>query len=333
MSNFTSAQLFNGGVSNWQVHLRAASELVLLLHGMSGIDNVDLQTLENQTTLPSQTPPGFPGMSSLLSPNKAALNFFTGAIIWFDILACVSTGCGPYLSHYHKRLLFLPDPLFFPAGGTNPTIELHTIMGCQNWAMVAIAEIESLRTWRQTAMDSGALDISRLAATAKKLQEGLEVKSAEIRRALDALCLEYSGPPPYHCPEMYNTYTTLIVTQIFACAALMHLQTAVSSDPSIINIQVALQGFMEAMSMIPDPRMFRGLVWPLCIAGCMASSTLDRNFFRDSAMGAVKDSRQFGNSRFVLEILDKSWAMQQERGRLIDCSTAIQELGTCVLLV
>jgi hypothetical protein len=268
-----------------------------------------------------------------MPPDKAALNFFTGAIIWFDILAGVSTGCRPFLSGYHDRLLSssaLPSPSEFEVNGT---IELHTVMGCQNWAMITIGEIERLRRWKEREIRAGTLDIRRVAEKANEIQSRLEPQNSKVLNELNVLRSEYSGPPPHHYPDAYNRHTTLIVTHVFASAALIHLQTVVSSASSILNTKRPLQSVIAAMAMISDPRMFRGLVWPLCVAGCMASSPLDQNSFRKWATGAIQDSRRFGNSSKALEILQKSWELQQEKGRLIDCATAIRELGTCVLLV
>lgn len=90
---------------------------------------------------------------------------------------------------------------------------------------------------------------------------------------------------------------------------------------------------MEVVNLIPDPRMFRGLVWPLCVAGCMASSPTHQQFFRNTVTEAVLDSPRFGNSGQALQILEESWEMQRERGQLVDCARIIQELGVCVLLV
>ena len=87
------------------------------------------------------------------------------------------------------------------------------------------------------------------------------------------------------------------------------------------------------MKMIPDYRVFRGLVWPLCVAGCMASTAEDQEFFRDKSKGAVGDAKSFGNSAKALEILEKSWELERKRGTLVDCSAVLKELGTCVLLV
>jgi hypothetical protein len=43
-------------------------------------------------------------------------------------------------------------------------------------------------------------------------------------------------------------------------------------------------------------------------------------------------ARTFGNSYKALNILQMAWKIQREEGRLVECATCIQRLGTCVLL-
>jgi hypothetical protein len=85
--------------------------------------------------------------------------------------------------------------------------------------------------------------------------------------------------------------------------------------------------------MLPDPRMVRALIWPLCVARCMASQLSDQQFFKGLAENRVKDAGAFGNSGEALMILESSWEFQREEGRPVDCGSTLRKLGKCVLLV
>jgi C6 transcription factor Pro1 len=261
------------------------------------------------------------------SPESFALKFFTGCIIWFDTLSCVSTGSRSHLAEFHDRLL-LDD-----ATGLGVNIQLHTIAGCHNWVMRMIAEIASLSARKNERTQFADAEIRQLYDTAHDIQRRLELRHKEILEELEALRHLYGGPPPHSSPETYNKHTVLVVTNIFASAAAIYLHSIARSEVASPLILQALHKTIDAMRMIPDPRMVRGLVWPLCIAGCMASSTPDQEFFRNAAAGAVHDSRRFGNSGKALEILEMSWRLQKKRGQPTDCASTIRELGTCVLLV
>lgn len=295
------------------MHLSAAADLVLTLHDMN---------------LQSHTPLDEYQLGPLIqSPEQSALKFFTGCVLWFDMLACVSTGNQAHLAEHHTRILLGPTPEL----GHN--VELHTICGARNWVMVLISEIASLAAhktdWRRVVDDND----QSFEASAREIEFRLLSQSRETREELDAMRQQYGGAPPHSLPEVYSKHSVLFVTNIFASAAIIYLHTVMKgSEVSPSLIQLALRESIESMRMVPDPRMFRVLVWPLCIAGCMASSKADQDFFRSVATGAVNDSRGFGNSGKGLEILERSWFLQNEQGKLVDCAATIKDLGTCVLL-
>ena len=259
-------------------------------------------------------------------PNIAAFDFFASAIIWFDIIACVSTGSSPHLAEHHCNLISQLQPSGSSEHDT--TFQLERIMGCQNWAMVIIGQIAVLANRHQENL----LDAKQLAIAAKDIHDRLEYHNSQTLTSLQNLQREYRGSPPHYLSLVYTHYTTLVVTRIFSCTAIIYLQTVINAHPTIDHIQEPLKEVMSAMSLIPDPRMVRGMVWPLCIAGCMASSPADQSFFREKAEDAVKDAGMMGNSGKAMEILEMSWRMQRSEGRLVDCATCLRKLGTCVLL-
>jgi C6 transcription factor Pro1 len=305
----TSFQLFNGGVSNWQVHLRAASDIVLSLYD-----------IPPQDKLPSRDRNSRRRSSS--SPESVGLKFFAGCIIWFDSLSCISTGRRPYLGDCHDRLLSSPLSLL------GADIDLQSIAGCYNWVMMIITEIATLIS------ESAASGVLPFIKRADSIRDRLEFEQAPLLKELEAMRATYQGWPPHSSPELYNKYTILAVTNVFASAARIYLRSAITSSPlSPPEIRPALELTIEAFRMIPDPRMVRAMVWALCVGGCMASSAEDQKFFADAASGAITEARSFGNSGMALEIMELSWKLQREREYLVDCASTIRELGTCVLLV
>lgn len=256
-------------------------------------------------------------------PNDPALSFFISAIIWFDILACISTRSRPHLADHHKQLL---------SSNGGDKIQLHKLMGCQNWVMVIIAEMAQLAAF-QNENGKGNSDNQHMSISAKQIQSRLKDRHARVQKEIRELREEYSGCPPHHLTDVYWQYEILVVTHIFACAAVIYLQTIVTAHPIAFHIDEPLQDTITALRMMPDPRMIRGMIWPLCVAGCMASSFVDQDFFRKTIESGITDSRTFGNSGKALAILEKSWDLQKREGQLIDCSTSIEKLGVCVLLV
>ncbi|KAJ8064253.1 hypothetical protein OCU04_006600 [Sclerotinia nivalis] len=334
MIQLISFELFHGGVGNWQVHLRAASELILILHEVSngGIPGPETLLTSSQCfNYPNAHSPESTTTGSTVSRDSAALDFFTGAIIWMDALSCVSTGSHPWLSEFHNRLLSAKKS---DSSKSDHKIQLTSIMGCENWVLIMISEIAWLGTWRKKHEEDETMNFKeQLIITEQNIRSRLESKNLETLEELTALRAIHRGSPPYYHTDLYNKHTTYVVTHIFACAALIYLQMVVTDNIIPEDIDILLHNTINAMRMIPNPQMFRGLVWPLSVAGCLASSKPDQEFFRETIRGAMMDSRSFGNLRSALEILEKSWELQGRGGRLVDCTRTIEVLGSCVLLI
>jgi hypothetical protein len=270
--------------------------LVLILHGISG-DGPD----HSPTSTGRHT----------CSGENTALNFLTGTIIWFDVLACVSTNSQPHLSNYYNRLL------------NDESLDLDAILGCQNWAIIAIGGITHLATKCQTASSDTARD------EIERIERCIEKNLSILRADIDAIRGKHSREPPNEFHVDYSKYIIAVITQIFGCAAIIYLHNLESSPicPSWLEELIA------AFRLLPDPRMIRGVLWPLCIGGSMATTREDQEFFRDLVNAAISDAKTFGNSSQALELLEKAWDMRSRGVEDVTCAKAIREFDRCVLLV
>jgi hypothetical protein len=62
------------------------------------------------------------------------------------------------------------------------------------------------------------------------------------------------------------------ITRVFAGAALVYLQVTISGAyPGIPEIQRGVARTMAALDKLEDKSLVRNLLWPVCIAGCMAT--------------------------------------------------------------
>jgi hypothetical protein len=112
-----------------------------MLHGISESNASDIQDVK-------QEPHTMPLPYTKMNPSEiAALNFITAAIIWFDVLACASKSTQPHLYNYYN-IISCVDRV------KTSKIELHEIMGCQNWAMMTISHIAEL----ESSNDRGTSD-------------------------------------------------------------------------------------------------------------------------------------------------------------------------------
>lgn len=130
-------KVFQGGVSDWQPHLNALASVV--------------RTMEPSDLL--TTSPSAGGVD-------AARRFLIMNTLWFDLLACASTGTAPRIPAYREWLA---------ADG----IDMASTIGCQNWVMSAIGDIATLDAQRTAPNVAVILEIKEL------LNQGIDSLDAE----------------------------------------------------------------------------------------------------------------------------------------------------------
>lgn len=315
------------------MHLRAASSLVLMAHGISESRTAELPDLYRvDSSSPSAS---FAARCEAILSNNPALHFFSGVIISQDILACISTGSRPYLWQFHRQLLCVHGRSgYHKDDHDDRRIKLHTIMGCENWALVGICEIACLSTWKVDQQEAGTLNGQELLDRAAQIHRYIEGNSTAVAKDLEKLRQQYPlGPPPRSSRDAYERYLVYIITSIYASAAQIHLSNILSPVSPFHPVQETMEMAMSGFRALPDPIMTRCLIWPLCVAGCMASSSEDQAFFRELCELAINDAKTFGNSQQALEVLEMSWAMRARGEIEVDCTSVVRQLGTCVLLV
>lgn len=143
-----------------------------------------------------------------------ASNFCTGALIWFDILSTATTGKKPTLYGSHRRLLKSRPPL----------VNLENLMGCENSVMVLIGEISILQAWKSEMQAKGTLSTWVLVEKAKWISDLLEREIERLEIILEANARTTAGT----WSAIGKANVVYVVTNIFACAAVVYLQTGKS---------------------------------------------------------------------------------------------------------
>lgn len=244
----------------------------------------------------------------------AALPFLVAVVIWFDLVSCASTGAAPRLPYAALML--------------DRKINLGKVMGCANWAMIVIGDLAALNAWKHHARQTRTLNVrelvSRGQAIETRLEEGLAMLESQGTAA-------QSGVPAYQAEPPVNR----IVSRIFASAARVQLHTILSGAfPHLPEVLAAVERTISALEMVQDFQDMRGLIWPLCITGCMADSS-QQPFFERLIKNVLGDSPQdFGNSTAVLEIMRKCWhGREVDDSQEWDWERAMTEMNICALLV
>lgn len=240
------------------------------------------------------------------SANQRAVIFLSAVLIWFDILACVSTGSAPVLQEYHPTFLT----------GIEPLIQLDGVMGCSSEVMMIIAQIAGLEAWKKESKAQGKLSNIKLVTRATSIETDLEAVASKLADVM-------SRSPSDSCE----------VTQLFASAALVYLHVVVSGFQfSLPEIRSTVAKSITMFQHLSNPKLLRSLVWPLCVTGCLATKEQE-GFFRDLVMGMSMEAYMFGSIRSALRIMENSWEKRDGLEEGWDWAACMNSLGHLMLIV
>ncbi|TLD27105.1 hypothetical protein PspLS_04330 [Pyricularia sp. CBS 133598] len=287
----------------------------------------------------------------LLSSDQAALQFFSAAAVYFDIVSSTALEQAPRLAGYHSSLLATPSehlsavsPLV-PAelvmshasprdlAEDLPPVDLGVVSGAANWVLVCVGETAGLDAWKKTEKKHARLDMIELVTRAgvieKKLRLGLEKMDAaasgrcqggqDVTGAAAARnkVPSYTPPPirpdcPAHGPPDEDTHD--LTTRIWAHAALAYLAVVVNGwQPASGTIRASVDAALSLLSALAASRPFclQTVGWPLATAGCLAARGQEPRF-RALVGGIGGGLEVFGAVREALGIMEGVWARRGE---------------------
>jgi hypothetical protein len=320
--------------NNCQAHLNAALALFTQLldspgpvesAGPSSSFNAVMSTLgPSSWVLPAQC-------VQVPSAEQAAFRFSCALLMLDDIIASTILQEKPRLYKYNRSLLGNID-------GTDPPINLEAAVGCQNWVLLQIGEIAVLDAWKQRCKRAGNLDVMELVRRARAIKDSLVTRLMRLEiepiiipkegsSLLDVLRADYSQ-------LQTSVNQTSLVTRVWAHAALIYLFVVVSGwQPASVDLRYHVGLIVELLTrQISPPALLRTMVWPFCVAGCLAEPAQEAHF-RDMVQ-ALQPSSVFGTARKALEIMENVWRNRDAGDAASrDLATCFRSQGDLVLLV
>lgn len=323
---------------NCQAHLNAALALFRQLLDSSG------------TVEPAGNRSKFSSVVSLLGPatrllpsqsvhipsaEQAAFRFSSALLLYDDIIASTVSQRQPKLYEYHHCLLNSSDD-------TEPLINFETVMGCQNWVLLHISETAMLDAWKQGCQSAGNLNMIDVVHRATPIKDSLERHLTQLRNdivgpdsrqpssLLEMFTTGYSHPKTPKTPSAQ----TALVTQVWAHATLLYLSVVVSGwQPASIDVRYRVGKIIELLtSSISPPGLLRTMVWPFCVAGCLAEPAQIPHF--RTIADALQPPSVFGTVRKALEVMENVWHKQDASDTWSrDLATCFKHQGDLVLLV
>ncbi|ORY56612.1 fungal-specific transcription factor domain-containing protein [Pseudomassariella vexata] len=271
------------------------------------------------------------------SAEQAAFRFSSALLIFDDIIASTVLQEQPRLYDYYRSLLGTVDSIY------EPPINLEAVVGCQNWVLLQIADIAVLDAWKQRCKGAGNLDVMELVRRATAIKDSLEIHLTRLET--DPVVL--SGAGNNKGSSLLDVFTAgsddpgtpasqrSLVTRVWAHAALVYLFVVVSGwQPASADIRYHVSRIIELLTrQISPPALLRTMVWPFCVAGCLAEPAQEAHL--RAIVEVLQPPSVFGTARKALEIMEKVWRSRDAGGDLAshDLATCFRSQGDLVLLV
>ncbi|KAI8958751.1 fungal-specific transcription factor domain-containing protein [Daldinia sp. FL1419] len=318
---------------NCQAHLNAGVALFKQLLDSSGAVETASPSAKFTAVINRLGPPTriSPAQNiEVQSAEQAAFRFSSALLIFDDIISSTVLQDHPRLYEYHHCLLS-------DVNGTDPLIDLETVIGCQNWVLLRISEISVLDVWKQQCKAEGNLDVMELVRRATVIKSCLEARL--IQPGVEALIT------PQHGETLMNVFTehsyeqvpdnqTRVVTRIWAHAALIYLSIVVSGwQPASAEIRYHSNQVIDLLTNLISPAsLLRTMVWPFCVAGCFAEPAQEAQL--NGMVYTLQPPAVFGTVRKALEIMGNVWRNRDlDQLPMLDLATCFRVRGDLVLLV
>ncbi|RSL93529.1 hypothetical protein CEP52_013190 [Fusarium oligoseptatum] len=274
-----SFEVFNGAEYDWLPHLEAVTTLLSTL-------SPEVLLVHSTSPNSTETTNGNEEYAYKLFQAQPDFDFLIAHAIWFDILSCVSTGRVPRIT-YRQWL-------------EESNLDMADLMGCYNWVMISIGDLAHLQAWKCKMKEQGTLSVPDLVMRSQEIETRLQ----DGIKKLESITEENTKAPQ-----------AAWVSHIFALASLILSSTIVSGPwESLPEISKNVEKALDVLSEWPQAISLQGLVWPLCVIGCMAEPK-HQAFFESLLSNFVDECGGFGNGSTVLRIMRNCWTWQRQQGR------------------
>lgn len=321
--------------NNCYVHLGAALALFRQLLDSSGTAEAAGASSSFNAVVRSLGPPSWvlPAQSVLIpSAEQAAFRFSSALLILDDIVASTVLQEQPRLVESHNSLLCGVDD-------NGPPIDLEAAVGCQNWALLHVGQIAVLDAWKQQCKRAGDLDVMELVHRATAIKDSLEAHLTRLEENPTTAPAEGSSfldAFTYDCGQqsVVPASQSSMVTRVWAHAALLYLFVVVSGwQPASATVRYHVHRIIDLLiRQISPPALLRTMVWPFCVAGCLAEPAQEAGL--RAMVGTLQPPSVFGTVRKALEMMENAWRDRQVGDATDrDLATYLRSQDGLVLLV
>ncbi|KAI0173861.1 fungal-specific transcription factor domain-containing protein [Pestalotiopsis sp. NC0098] len=319
---------------NCHTHLNAGLALFKQLLGTVGSDGRGGNRVDFNQLLTSLGPSSWSSTSlniDVPSPEQSALRFSAALLIFDDIIASTVLQEPPKLYDILEDLIGGEDCL-------EPPVNLEAVVGCANLVLLQVAKIASLDSWKQQCNRTGEVDHIKLMHHADLIENALRTRlmysderwatpQEKKESLLDIFGNSYCEKAHSHARQV------LLVTRVWAHAALIYISVVRSGWlPAKHAMGDSVENIVKALTtQISSPALLRAMVWPFCVAGCMATPAQQEKL--RELVDALEPPSVFLTVHKAFDIMESVWKKQDAEVQDLDFATCFRSQGDLVLLV
>ncbi|KAK3395171.1 fungal-specific transcription factor domain-containing protein, partial [Podospora didyma] len=263
------------------------------------------------------------------SSEQMAFRFFSALLLVDDIVASTALGEEPKLRQHHDSILGDGQWLADRDGEEDEahSIRLEDIVGCQNWAMVAVAKVSALDAWKKRRRAAGDLDVMELVLRAADIKNTLVTNLTRAEVAPLSRSRSRSSAwdifTPCNGQASALAEQSLLVTRVWAHAAALYLSVVVSGwQPASAEVRHHVACVLELLTQRAlSWAVLRTVAWPFCVAGCLAAPTQEP--LMRSVVEGLRPPGLLGPVQKALQIMEAVWRSRD----LLDSTT--WDLAAC----
>ncbi|CAH0029727.1 unnamed protein product [Clonostachys rhizophaga] len=325
---------------HWKMHLDAAIALFFQILP----DPTKWTEVLHGFYTPRWPPPSM-GIRRPWSTNQAALRFFTANLLHMDVMASITLERHPRLRTYQENII---PGCFSKACRENAQtagpLFMDEFIGLHNWIVQMIGDVSSLDAWKKEQLSAGTFSVNDLLSRGKVLSDAMQASLQNLDKDMAGITGEAAFSMIVADPleELRGTSTNngdsstnpVIASHnaVWLRATLVYLYTVVFGwQPNHPEIRSHVIHITKCLTSLPRGACLRNLVWPYCLAGCLAPPE-DEDKFRlmSRRLGALQ---VFGTVKEATEIMEKVWACREQIDESWDVSKCLRILGHRSLLI
>ncbi|KAI1462644.1 fungal-specific transcription factor domain-containing protein [Annulohypoxylon moriforme] len=254
---------------------------------------------------------------SIPSAKQTGFRFSSALMIFDDIICSIILEQEPRLYECLPSLLGNKDDV-------DPPINIASVIGCRNWAILQIAEISMLNAWKNQCKRAGITDPKELY---------LAELESDIEPVLTKADIQLNIFPVEQPQELARQIS--LTTQVWTHTALLYLSLVVAEwQPAKIDLHFHASQIIRLLSCEISPAArVRTMAVPFYVAGCLAEPSLEKSV--REMVKRLRPSSAFNTIHHALQIMEKVWKKRVEEDAancdLSACFTGLT--GSLLLLV